>query len=262
MPGIQKILHPTDFSEHARYAFESACALARDNHATLIVLHVMMPSVAKVLDQPLPDPLQPVEANQAGGSFPWPQASDPQLHVEYRLTEGDPADEVLRVVALLQCDLIVMGTHGRTGLGRLLTGSVAEEVLRKAPCPVLVIKAPPHVAASGALAPESTASPGELVDVWPRGVSLVSAQTRTLLRTSGLEVVRLVVRHGQEIPQHRTKGTLVIHCVEGRAELTALGKTQSLEAGKLLHLPDGEPYTIKGIAPVSLVLLTILNPGN
>jgi nucleotide-binding universal stress UspA family protein len=58
------------------------------------------------------------------------------------MTEGDAVDEILRVARDADADLIVLGTHGRTGLGRLLMGSVAEQVVRRAPCPVLVVKAP------------------------------------------------------------------------------------------------------------------------
>jgi nucleotide-binding universal stress UspA family protein len=56
--------------------------------------------------------------------------------------DGDTAAEILRAATDAGCDLIVMGTHGRTGLGRLLMGSVAEQVVRKAPCPVVTVKAP------------------------------------------------------------------------------------------------------------------------
>ena len=62
------------------------------------------------------------------------------------MKEGDPATEILQFAQQIKCDLIVMGTHGRTGLGRLFLGSVAEQVLRKAPCAVLTVKTP--VAAS------------------------------------------------------------------------------------------------------------------
>src|SRR5262249_48839479 len=62
--------------------------------------------------------------------------------IEYRLSEGDPAVEIIRLAAEVKANLIVMGTHGRTGLGRLMMGSVAEAVLRRAPCPVLTLKAP------------------------------------------------------------------------------------------------------------------------
>ena len=70
------------------------------------------------------------------------QAPDAQIVVEHRLEEGNPVAEILRVARETHCDLIVMGTHGRTGLAHLLMGSVAEQVVRKAGCHVLVVKTP------------------------------------------------------------------------------------------------------------------------
>ena len=61
---------------------------------------------------------------------------------ERQLAEGDPADEIVRVADEIDADLIVMGTHGRTGLARLLMGSVAEQTVRRAPCPVLTTAMP------------------------------------------------------------------------------------------------------------------------
>ena len=95
MPIIQKILHPTDFSENARSAFHAACAMAREHHAILVVLHVMMPSVSPLQSFPPPDPLRAAEAQDSSGDFPWPDARDPEIRVEHRLTEGDPAEEIL-----------------------------------------------------------------------------------------------------------------------------------------------------------------------
>jgi nucleotide-binding universal stress UspA family protein/quercetin dioxygenase-like cupin family protein len=257
MAGIQRILHPTDFSENSRYAFQTACALARDNRATLLVLHVMMPSVSPVQGAPPPDPLRPAESQGVLASLPWPQSSDPQIRVEHRLAEGDAVEEVLRLSEALGCDLIVMGTHGRTGLGRLLTGSVAEGVLREAACPVLVVKAPPR--ASPAAESETTAGPDEPVDARPLGAALASAHTRRLLRTPAVDVVRLVVRAGQEIPQHASPGEILVHCLEGRVAFTALGKTREIGAGTLLSLPAGEPHSLRGIEDASL-LLAVLAP--
>src|SRR5271166_316767 len=171
MPGIQMILHPTDFSENCRPAFQTACALARDYHATLLVLHVMFPSASPLLQGPLPDPLRSVESQEDLAQLPWPQPSDPQIRVEHRLAEGDPAQEILRLTEVQRCDLIVMGTHGKTGLGRLLTGSVAEEVLRKSACPVLVVKTPLRPTPDSQT--EATANPGDSIDVRPLGTALV-----------------------------------------------------------------------------------------
>jgi nucleotide-binding universal stress UspA family protein len=142
MPGIQTILHPTDFSENARPAFEAACALARDYQATLLLLHVMAPSVSPLMAAPPADPSRPVESQKRHPRLPWPKAPDSPIRIEHRLAEGDPPEEILRLAGTFVCDLIVMGTHGKTGLKRLLTGSVAEAVLRRARCPVMVVKPP------------------------------------------------------------------------------------------------------------------------
>jgi nucleotide-binding universal stress UspA family protein len=69
---------------------------------------------------------------------------DASIPVEYRLKEGDAVTEILGVAEETNADLIVMGTHGRTGLSRLLMGSVAEQVVRKASCPVLTVRTPFH----------------------------------------------------------------------------------------------------------------------
>jgi nucleotide-binding universal stress UspA family protein/quercetin dioxygenase-like cupin family protein len=258
MSRIRTIIHPTDFSENARHAFEAACALARENQAILFVLHVMMPSVVPTAHGP-PDPLRSVESQKLLPQLPWPEPADPQLRVERRLAEGNPAEEILRLAGALRCDVIVMGTHGRTGLGRLLTGSVAEAVLRKADCPVMVVKMPlPPAPLAEA---ETTAGPGEPIDIRPLGTALASARTRTLLRVGALQLVRLVVRAGQEIPPHKTKGETIVHCLEGKVEFTALGRTSALEAGDLLYLPPDESHALKGVEDAS-VLLTIISPGD
>jgi nucleotide-binding universal stress UspA family protein len=82
-------------------------------------------------------------------------AGDTRIQVEHRLEEGDAAVQILRVAQETGCNLIVLGTHGRTGLGRLLMGSVAEQVLRMASCPVLTVRAPfPPSEPTDAPAPE------------------------------------------------------------------------------------------------------------
>jgi nucleotide-binding universal stress UspA family protein len=143
MLNIRTILHPTDFSAHSAHAFRMACALARDYHARLIVLHVWQPSV--VIPQ---EPITPVlvdeeaEKRELEEQLRKIEPPDPGVSVQHRLVKGDPADEILRTAAVEPCDLIVMGTHGRRALRRLLMGSVAEQVVRKAPCLVLTVKSP------------------------------------------------------------------------------------------------------------------------
>src|SRR5262249_9165152 len=142
MLPIRTILHPNDFSEQAQHAFAVACSLARDHGARLVVLYVRAPAVAAYgeMGPIVPDPAwapADVKAGLAALHLP-----DPGVEVEYRVGDGDPAAEIIRLGSEVKANLIVMGTHGRTGLGRLLLGSVAEVVPRRAPCPVLTLKAP------------------------------------------------------------------------------------------------------------------------
>jgi nucleotide-binding universal stress UspA family protein/quercetin dioxygenase-like cupin family protein len=258
MASLQTILHPTDFSDNSRPAFQTACTLARDYGARIIVLHVMPPSVAGILPAPPPDPLRPAESQDSlKGHFAWPAPPDPKVQVDCRVAEGDPANEILYLAGALKCNLIVMGSHGRTGLSRLLTGSVAEEVFRQAPCPVLLVKTP--LASTSAAEAEPPAKPGEVVDVRPLGAAVGSAKTKTLARGEGLEVVRLIVPAGKEVPEHKAKGVLVVQCLEGQVVFTACGKAQNLRAGDLLYLNAGEPHSVEGVQNASL-LLTIFSP--
>lgn len=139
------ILHPTDFSECSGYALSVAADLAKLNKASLLVLHVVeslgpenatFGEVAESLqpagyDQRLLDDLRQVRPDVP-----------PEIHVEHLLAEGEPSAAIERIAAERQCDLIVMGTHGHRGLSRLLLGSVAERVVRRANCSVLVVKPP------------------------------------------------------------------------------------------------------------------------
>jgi nucleotide-binding universal stress UspA family protein len=139
MLTVRTILHPTDFSEPSGYAFNLACALARDYGARLVVLHVTPPPVIVYgggMAPPLPADYEDRLREQLRQVVP----PDPKVAVEHRLVEGDMAAEILRIAGETKCDLIVMGTHGRTGLGRMLMGSVAEQVVRKASCPVVTVK--------------------------------------------------------------------------------------------------------------------------
>ena len=118
-----KILVATDFSECAEAAVRAATDYARRFGAGLHVFHVFAPGsidVARVLAG---------IAEQVG----------PDVSVEIAATGGDPAEEILRYAQGHSIDLIVMGTHGRSGVSRLLLGNVVDQVMRGAPCPVLVV---------------------------------------------------------------------------------------------------------------------------
>ncbi len=139
MLTIRTILHPTDFSERSEHAFHLACSLARDHGARVVLLHVVSIPVAAYEGVVLPPPIE--EATE-DAKRRLSQMKPAGIPVEHRVAEGDAAEMILRVAEEVHANLIVMGTHGRTGLSRLLMGSVAEQVVRRAPCPVLTMKAP------------------------------------------------------------------------------------------------------------------------
>jgi universal stress protein A len=141
MLPIRTILHPTDFSERSEHAFHVACSLARDYDARLIVLHVLESTVVYgELSMPYIAPAGQEES--ARKQLEQLEVANVSVNLEHQLCEGIPAEEILKVAEASHADMIVMGTHGRRGLGRILMGSVAEEVLRKATCPVLIVKLP------------------------------------------------------------------------------------------------------------------------
>jgi nucleotide-binding universal stress UspA family protein len=139
--NAKKILVPTDFSVAGETALDYATSLARDTGATLFIVHVEEPPVAYGAGEfyalpPVPD------ADELRAMLTGVVPSDRSVRYEHRLLLGDPAGEIVQLAADEKMDLIVMGTHGRTGLRRLLMGSVAEAVVRRAACPVLTIKQP------------------------------------------------------------------------------------------------------------------------
>ncbi|MBI1902702.1 MAG: universal stress protein [Planctomycetes bacterium] len=139
---IKTILHPTDFSAPAEEARRLACDLAREHEARLVALHVTPRFVIRHMVNV--SELPPQESQEKlWEAIRRPRPEERGVEVEHRLAEGDPAAEILKTAADTRCDLIVMGTHGRSGLPRWFTGSVAEEVIRHASCPVLIAKARP-----------------------------------------------------------------------------------------------------------------------
>jgi nucleotide-binding universal stress UspA family protein len=159
---VQEILLATDFSPYSNQAYFHAVALAESNNAGLHIAHVLTPSPAPPLV--LGEGLPPEPVGEADGAAYWRgqleqiRPLNPRIPVRHTLLVGDPADEILRYAADARCDLIVLGTHGRTGLARLLMGSVAERVLRGAPCSVLVVKMPRAVAGPREAEPAAAAT--------------------------------------------------------------------------------------------------------
>lgn len=144
---LSKILFPTDFSHTGDAALEWATALARQTGARLIIVHVEEPPVAYgggEMYYGMPEPALEEIKRMLKAVVP----PDPSVPYEHRLLTGDPASAIVQLAMEEQVDLIVMGTHGRTGLSRLLMGSVAESVVRRAPCPVITYRHQPKSAAA------------------------------------------------------------------------------------------------------------------
>lgn len=143
--SFRTILVPTDFSAGALVAVEYALALANRTGADVVLLHVMEPTVYSVdFAFTYPD----IEAEVRRGAIEsLRQLSEGArvrgVRAEHVLVAGTPFVEIGKVAADRKADLIVMGTHGRTGLAHAVLGSTAERVVRFAPCPVLTVKAAP-----------------------------------------------------------------------------------------------------------------------
>jgi nucleotide-binding universal stress UspA family protein len=138
---IHKILHPTDFSDLSHAAFDVACALARDYSAELLIVHVNRPAPIFAPDG-IAVAVPAEEPYELHAKLARMCAEVPDVKVTHHLLTGEPADEILKCAQHERADLIVLGTHGSTGLTRLLMGSVAESVSRKAPCPLLTVRKP------------------------------------------------------------------------------------------------------------------------
>jgi nucleotide-binding universal stress UspA family protein len=144
MIRVKKILYPTDFSSYSNQAYFHAVALAENHKASLTVLFVYTPDIVTPGEPPDEATAKRYWQNQLEQIRP----VDPSIVVHHVLLEGDPAREIVRYSRDAGMDLIVMGTHGRTGLERLLVGSVAERVMKDASCSVLVVKLPRGVPAT------------------------------------------------------------------------------------------------------------------
>lgn len=145
MRNIEKILFATDFSDNSEDAFQYALTFARRFSARLILLHVInepvdlrgfyVPHISfDNLEKEIEEGARKMMAkfcSERLADFP-----DHESHV----VSGIPADEIIEMARKLDCTLIVLGTHGRTGLDHILFGSTAERVVRHAPCPVLTVR--------------------------------------------------------------------------------------------------------------------------
>jgi len=148
---VRRILLPTDFSGCANYALPYAAAIARAVDATVICVNVVEPIVPAVGYTGMAEAMPIAEMSEQMEDSAERELPDVMrcedlrgLKVEEVIGHGDAAAEIVRVADEQEVDLIVISSHGRTGLGRIIFGSTAEAVVRHARCPVLVVKPPPE----------------------------------------------------------------------------------------------------------------------
>ncbi len=234
MIEIKRILCPTDYSEFSRHAFEQALLLARWYGAEVTALHVYAVPMAMVaipggattvpvdhtamaavhMAEHLTEMSRFIEAANTAG-----------VKVDPLVLEGGVIDSIVEQAASLEADLIVMGTHGRSGFERLLLGSVTERVLRKAPCPVLTV--PRRV---------TSAAPGFKRILCPIDFSQPSTHALTYALSLAQEAdARLTVVHVVELQlEPDTYQYRLLNVPEYRAQMVRAASEQMANA-----LPDG-----------------------
>lgn len=150
MISLNRILVPTDFSDFSKIALDFACAFAEKFDAEIHLLHVLQDLVAMVPEPGLAFPppgdyMQELTESAKQGLAEMPDSAWAEGRSVVRaVVQGPPFVEIIRYAKGNEIDMIVMGTHGRSGLAHVLLGSVAEKVVRKAPCPVLTIRPSGH----------------------------------------------------------------------------------------------------------------------
>jgi universal stress protein A len=146
MKRIRRILHPTDFSRASNRAFETAVDFAKSNRAELLLVHVLVANVGYPVDS-YADPALYVELDrsmqrQARSSLEKlvNKVRKTKVKVKGLLVRGTAHTQIVRTAKSRRADMIVIGTHGLTGLKKLLVGSVAGRVVSEATCPVLTVR--------------------------------------------------------------------------------------------------------------------------
>ncbi len=137
---LKKILVPIDFSKFSDSALEFAESLARESNAMLHIVHVKEPFHIYEADARYGDLAPYADLDNLKNALERIRPEDRSIECHHWLVTGAAIQGIVDLAARESIDLIVIGTHGRTGVMRVLMGSVAEGVLRKAPCPVLTVK--------------------------------------------------------------------------------------------------------------------------
>lgn len=146
MKRLRRVLHATDFSTASKRALEMAAELAKQNGAELLLVHVLVPHVTYPQDT-YADPafyleLEKTVRRQAQSSLDALVAKVKKAKVKVAglLLRGSAHDQIVRAAKNRRADMVVIGTHGRTGISKLLMGSVAGRVIAAAACPVLTVR--------------------------------------------------------------------------------------------------------------------------
>jgi nucleotide-binding universal stress UspA family protein len=146
MKKIRRVLHPTDFSPPGRAALARAIEMARAQKAELVIAHVL-PVVMPMMVDGYMSPKVYEDIQRSARQHAQKQldaviarARKAGARARTVLLEGVPATQITRAAKSQHADVIIMGTHGRTGFARVLLGSVAERVVGTAPCPVLTVR--------------------------------------------------------------------------------------------------------------------------
>ncbi len=215
MIEIRRILCPVDFSDHSRRALDHAIAIARWYESTVTALRVFSAAPVQAFGPgPVvlePIVLTPIDRDQllADTKAFVEKESGPGITIEAVVREGNTAAEILEQAASMKADLLVIGTHGRSGFERLVLGSVAEKVLRKASCPVMTV-------------------PGGLPDAVPAGPVLYK---RILCPVDFSESSLRALKYAISMAQEADAQLVVLHIVEHEFPNTADMPTFVYDAG-------------------------------
>ena len=222
MIEIRRILCPIDFSDHSRRALDHAVAIARWYESTITVLHVFSPTPVAAFG---PGPvvfeamvLTSVDRDQllADTKAFAETESAPGITIEAVVREGNTPSEILEQANGMKADLLVIGTHGRSGFERLVLGSVAEKVLRKAYCPVLTVpKRLPDAVPAGAVLYKRILCPVDFSD-------------------SSLHALKYAISMAQEADGELTVLHVVAHEFENAADLASLGSDAGVTVGSFV----------------------------
>jgi nucleotide-binding universal stress UspA family protein len=146
---IEKILFPTDFSEGSYHALPYAVDFSKHYNAELFILHIIYDytkatysHIPHISSDQIVDDITAWARNEIDKCYI--EQIRGLTKVEKLVLDGVPHEEILKFAADKKIDIIIMGTYGKAGLDKLLFGSTAERVVRKAPCPVLTVRQPQY----------------------------------------------------------------------------------------------------------------------